>query len=218
MRDDFHESMVALEGDLQRGGELVVQGVRAAVVAIEEWDAGIVEHTRSLDAQVEALYWQIEQDVATLIATQAPVASDLRTLLAVLHVNGHLERMSRNCVKIARLLDPGLGPDDADLRETFATMTTRAAEMTRTALDALESRNLELAVSLPKLDEGVDLEHARVMKMILQAGQDRIEWGAQMLFVARAIERIADHAVKIAEQAAYVVTGEFRKLAREAAA
>jgi phosphate transport system protein len=213
MRTEFQVGLESLEAQIQDSGALVVQAIRGALVAIEDWDAGILDYLSDIDDRVQQSYHDVERDVATLIARQAPVASDLRSVLAVLHTNIHLERMSHNCVRLGRLAAPT--PDGVIPRELvpqFERAAVRAAEMTRIALDALALRDLERAESLTGLDEAVDQATAEVVTAILDEGARRYgqEASVRALFAARCLERLGDHAVKIAEQAAFLITGEFR--------
>jgi phosphate transport system protein len=214
VRTEFQAGLEALELHLQDIGGLVVQGIRGALVAIEEWDAGILDYLADIDERVDERYLQIERDVETLLARQAPVAGDLRSVLAVLHANIHLERMSHNCARLGRLAAPTAdGGIPRELVPHFERALARAGEMTRAALDALALRDIERATSLPALDEQVDYETAQVVLAILDDGSRQYgqEPAVRTLFAARCVERLGDHAVKIAEQAAFLITGEFRE-------
>jgi phosphate transport system protein len=216
MRTEFQSGLEALAGQVQDEGTIVVQAIRGALVAVQEWDRGVLDYLAELDEHVDELYLKIERDVVELLARQAPVARDLRSVLAVLHANIHLERMSHNCVRLARLAAPtpagGIPPD---LLDQFEIGLVRAAEMTRTALDALALLDLERASALPGMDEAVDRATADVVLAVIDEGAVRYgqEPCARTLFAARCVERIADHAVKIGEQAAFLITGEYREFA-----
>jgi phosphate transport system protein len=135
-------------------------------------------------------------------------------VLAMLHINLHLERMGDYCVTIAKLtkLAHGLASDRA-LVEGIDEMGSRAEEMIRVALDSFSDRDLAGAERLVELDELIDRANRRVVGEILRLGTDESarEWGLRMLLVSRCLERIGDHAVDIGEQTAYLVTGEFRE-------
>ena len=92
-------------------------------------------------------------------------------------------------------------------------MGTRAEEMIRVALDALERRDLARAETLVDLDELIDRANRRVVGHLLALGADPAmrEWGLRMIVISRALERIGDHAVDIGERVAYLVTGQFRE-------
>jgi phosphate transport system protein len=216
MRSEFHAGLDALETHIQETGTIVVQAVRAAVVSLEEVDHDLVEHVAGLDREVDGRFLDTERQVEELLARQGPVAIDLRIVLTVLHVNLHLERMSHNALRVARMCAPTFGLDaDEAIVQALKTAGGRASEMVRVALDAFALRDLERATSLPRLDEVVDEETGRVLEMLLDAGS-RDEGGPRTVLTARCFERIGDHAVKIGERVAYLLTGELREFTNAA--
>jgi phosphate transport system protein len=166
------------------------------------------------DDEVDDTYLNIEEGIQSLLARQTPVAVDLRTVLAILHVNLHLERMADYCVTVAKLTKLVAGvPADETLVEAFEEMGSRAEEMIRVALDSLADRDVVRAETLVELDELIDRANRRAVKQVIAIGGDeeRREWGLRMIVVSRCLERIGDHAVDIGEQTAFLVTGEFRE-------
>jgi phosphate transport system protein len=135
-------------------------------------------------------------------------------VLAMLHVNLHLERMADYCVTIAKMtkLSADLPPHE-ELLSGFEEIGSRAEEMIRVALDSFLSRDLESAERLVDLDELIDNANRRIVGNVLAIGNDPAlrEWGLWMIVVSRCFERIGDHAVDIGEQTYYYVTGEFRE-------
>ena len=214
MRTTFQDELNLLESALQEEGSLVLRALRGALKAVEERDSDLADEVIGFDDEVDRLYVQIEQGVESLLARQTPVASDLRLVLAMIHINLHLERMADYCVTIAKLtkLAPEVDPD-ARLLEGFDEMGARAEEMIRVALDSFANRNLEGAESLVQLDELIDRANRRVVEHLLALGAapEMREYGLRMVLVSRALERIGDHAVDIGEQTAYLLTAEFRE-------
>jgi phosphate transport system protein len=207
MRPEFDAELATLEAELQEAGTATVQGIHGAIVALQDWEPGVLDYLAGLDDRVDTVYRQIERDVETLIARQAPVATDLRIVLGVLHTNAHIERMSHNCARIGRLAAPIDGePTPRDIVERLEPALLRGADMTRAALDAFALRDVAAARALPDMDELVDRETGALVLATLERGPG--EWSTRSIFMARCAERIADHAVKIAEQAVYVVTAE----------
>jgi phosphate transport system protein len=168
----------------------------------------------AFDDEVDEAYIRIEQGIQTLLARQTPVAVDLRLVLAMLHINLHLERTADYCVTIAKLLKLVSGlPGEPALLEGFDEMASRAEEMIRVAMDSFGERDAGRAESLVELDEMIDRANRRTVEHVLElaAQPDLREWGMRMLLVSRCLERIGDHAVDIGEQTAYLVTAEFRE-------
>ena len=214
MRVSFQEELDQLEASLQEEGALVLRVLRGALNALEQRDVELADEVIAFDDDVDRLYLQIELGIQTLLARQTPVASDLRLVLAILHINLHLERMADYCVTIAKLskLVPEVEPSPRFI-EGFEEMGSRCEEMTRIALDSFGNRDLEGAESLVDLDELIDRANRRVVQRILELGEDpeMREYGLRMVVVSRALERIGDHAVDIGEQTAYLLTAEFRE-------
>jgi phosphate transport system protein len=207
MRVEFDAELHRLEAELQEAGNATVQGIRGAIVALQDWEPAILDHLGALDDRVDVIYRQVERDVELLLARQAPVATDLRIVLGVIYTNTHLERMSHNCLRIGRLAAPIHGePIPPEIVARLEPALERAAEMTRAALDAFALRDAERAQQLPAMDELVDEETGALVEYALARGPGA--WSGNAIFLARSAERIADHAVRIAEQAIYVVTAE----------
>jgi phosphate transport system protein len=213
VRVEFHEELDQLEAQLQEEGSLVARAIRGAVNALENQDVELCDEVVAFDDEIDDRYHGIEKDVEQLLARQTPVASDLRLVLAILHINIHLERMGDQCVTIAKLtkLSAQLSQEPR-MVEGFEEMGSRAEEMTRIALDSFAQRDLERARSLVDLDELIDRANHRVVQHVMALGDAATqEWGMRMIVVSRCLERIGDNAVDIGEQTAYLVTGEFRE-------
>jgi phosphate transport system protein len=212
LRVTFHEELQGLEDALQSEGELVVRSVQAAVRALSEQDLELAEEVIAFDDEIDTGYSAIQEGIQSLLARQTPVATDLRLVLALLHVNLHLERMADYCVTVAKLTKLA-GSSEAAPRTvaSLAEMGVRAEEMTRVALRSFQHRDLVRAESLPELDELIDRANRRTVEHVLELPGAQREWGLRMLMVSRCLERIGDHAVDIGEQTAYLVTGEFRE-------
>ena len=214
MRTTFQEELDLLEATLQEEGQLVLRALRGAINALEQRDEELADEVIAFDDEIDARFVAIQEGIQALLARQTPVAVDLRLVLAMLHVNLHLERAGDYCVTIAKLtkLAHGLASDRA-LVEGIDEMGSRAEEMIRVALDSFAERDLAGAERLVELDELIDRANRRVVGEILRLGTDESarEWGLRMLLVSRCLERIGDHAVDIGEQTAYLVTGEFRE-------
>jgi len=213
-RIGFHEELIDLEAALQREGELVVRSVQAATRALVEEDLELAEEVIAFDDEVDAAYFGIVEGIQSLLARQTPVATDLRLVLAMLHVNLHLERMADYCVTVAKLTKlAATGSREPRIVASMAEMGVRAEEMTRVALRSFQHRDVSRAEALVDLDELIDRTNRRVASYILDLGgePEKREWGLRMLLISRCLERIGDHAVDIGEQTAYLVTGEFRE-------
>jgi phosphate transport system protein len=214
MRATFHEELDRLQELVERESEAVRRSIRGCVKALEEQDLELADEVIAFDDEIDRIWLEVEEGIQVLLARQTPVAGDLRLVLAMIHVNLHLERMADYCVTVAKLvkLASGLGSDET-LIEGFREMGLRAEEMLIVAMDSFASRDIEGAQRLVELDELIDRANRRVVNHVLELGSEPSlrEWGLRMIVVSRALERIGDHAVDIGEQTAYLVTGEFRE-------
>ncbi|HMI29332.1 MAG TPA: phosphate signaling complex protein PhoU [Gaiellaceae bacterium] len=214
MRSTFQQELDQLQATLQEEGVLVLRALRGAINALEQRDEELADEVIAFDDDVDARYIRIQEEIELLLARQTPVASDLRLVLAILHINLHLERMADYCVTVAKLskLVPDVDPSPRFI-EGFEEMGSRCEEMIRIALDSFANRDLEAAESLVTLDELIDRANRRVVERILELGEAAAmrEYGLRMVLVSRSLERIGDHAVDIGEQVAYLLTAEFRE-------
>ena len=214
MRIGLQEDLDTVQATLLEEGDLVLRSLRGALNAVREADAELADEVVAFDDEVDRRYQAVEAAIEVLLARQTPVAVDLRLVLAMLHMNLHLERMADYCVTIAKLtkLVADIEPEPRMI-EAFEEMGSRAEEMIRVAIDSFVERDFDRAASLPDLDELIDRANRRVVRQVVELGGDeaKFEWGLRMMMVSRCLERIGDHAVDIGEQTAYLVTGEFRE-------
>jgi len=220
MRDNQRVSVWLEEGaaDLaalvQEEARLVDRAIKSAAAAFKERDVAAAEAVIVADDAIDECFVGIEEGVQALLARQAPVASDLRRVLATLHVNLHLERIADYCVTVAKLvrLTADL-PLDPALEAAFERMAERAAEIVAVAVDSFFAADVAAARALVDLDEQIDAENRRVVARVvgLEQGRAQREWAVWMVLVSRCLERIGDHAVDIGEQTAYLASGVFHE-------
>jgi phosphate transport system protein len=149
------------------------------------------------------------------MARQAPVASDLRLIAALLDLIRNIERMGDQCVNIAKLV-PLVGrepPVEEGILARIDRMMRQAISQVAQCKQAFSRRDVQLAEDLVRQDDEIDRLNREIFSLALQSGEDpdAREWGATMMLVARSIERVGDNAVDIGEQTAFVVTGLFRE-------
>ncbi len=168
----------------------------------------------AFDDEIDQRYHDNERKIEQILARQTPVASELRLVLAILHVNIHLERMGDQCVTIAKLTKLSAQLHQSPrLVEGLEEMGARAEEMTHVALDSFAARDAERARTLAELDDLIDRTNRRVIEQVMAIHGDPSaqEWGMRMIVVSRCLERIGDNTVDIGEQTNYLVTGEFHE-------
>jgi phosphate transport system protein len=214
VRRRFHEELRALEGEVQQTDAQAKLLLEQALQTLARGDPLICDQVIRGDDEVDELYLDVERRILHLFALQTPVASDLRLLTALLHINLHLERIADQAVNIAKItkLADGL-PQSPTVLQHLEEMGALALGMVGAAMHALARRDLELARRLPEMDDPIDRLNRGMLRQVLAVSQDKrmLEWGIRMYVVSRQIERIGDNAVDIGEQVAFLVTGEFRE-------
>lgn len=211
MRNEFIEQKDDLVGRLVATGEIVDQMLGDAIRALAGHDAVQASDVIERDNIVDQRYVDTQDQILRVIALQAPVASDVRLLSSMLHVNIHLERMgdyATTIAKRARHAEP-LKSDDA-LTEQMLEMVELAQRVGREAMRSYAQKDVELARQLPGMDDAVDRLNKGIFRRLIElATQDpsRLEWATSIMLVPRHIERYGDHAVDIGEQTIYAVTG-----------
>jgi phosphate transport system protein len=213
-RKRFHEELASLEDQLLRLGQLSESALVKAVEALSSKDAVLADQIVAGDDVVDATYIDIEERILALLATQTPVASDLRLISAIMHTNLHLERVGDMAVNIAKITKATVDlPTSPTVLSHLQEMADIAAKMLRTAMDAFARRDARLAHELPQMDDPIDhLNRGMYREVVALAADPRqLEWGVQMHMVARQLERVGDNAVDIGEQVAFLLTGEFRE-------
>ncbi|HEV8572812.1 MAG TPA: phosphate signaling complex protein PhoU [Actinomycetota bacterium] len=213
-RRRFHEELVALEDDILRAGELAEGALARAMEALVERDSAKAEEVIAADDDLDEVYLSVERRWLEVMALQTPVASDLRLMSVILHVNFHLERIGDMAVNIAKMaqLTRQL-PTNPTILSHLEEMADVVRPMIRAAMEAFARRDLQLALKLPDMDEPVDRLNRGMYREVAGCGRehDLLEWAAAMMVVSRQLERVGDHAVDIAEQVAFLLTGEFRE-------
>jgi phosphate transport system protein len=213
-RQRFTEELRALEDEVQQTASQAQLLLEQALQTLLGGDLALCDQVVRGDDEVDALYLDVERRILHLFALQTPVATDLRLLTALLHINLHLERVGDQAVNLAKIakLVHGLPQIPGVLRD-LEEMGKLALSMVGTAMDALARRDVDLAQTLPELDDPIDQLNRRMMPKMLEASGDKLmlECGIRMYVVSRQIERIGDNAVDIGEQVAFLVTGQFRE-------
>jgi len=214
-RVHFTEELQRLEVQALGALDLVLIALDRTLEALRERDIGLASFVVADDDRIDGRYLEVNQSVLSLLALQAPVASDLRTVAAILHVIKHAERMGDQCVNIAKLIP--LTGDDPPVDDVLIGHVGRMGELAKAqvaqARQAFELRDVGLAEGLPRQDEEIDRLNRECFRRAVEIGNDADvrEWAMTMMLVARAIERIGDNAVDVGEQVAFVVSGLFRE-------
>ncbi|HEY0391369.1 MAG TPA: phosphate signaling complex protein PhoU [Solirubrobacterales bacterium] len=214
-RTQYQEELDRLEASALDGLDLVSTALERTLEAVEHQDVELAQLVVVDDDRIDGRYLEVHQSLITLLATQSPVATDLRLISALLHVLKSVERMGDQCVNICKMipLSGNEPPADREMVKLILSMGAQTKMLISQAKRAFADRDVELAQDLVRQDDVVDNLNRDCFRLALEIGDDadRREWAMTMLLGARAIERIGDNAVDIGEQVAFVVTGLFRE-------
>ncbi len=207
-----HHEIERLERRLLRLCGIVEESVQNAVRACREGDKGLALQVVDNDAAIDSLEVFIEEECLKMLALYQPVAVDLRFVVAALKINNDLERVGDMAVNIAKAVKTMGELPGAELGACLGEMGEKAANLLRLSLDAFMKQDGELAGGIRAMDKEVDALYRRVAELV-ESALDQPPGGSrhtllQVLLVARALERVADHAKNIAEDTLYMLEGE----------
>ena len=215
VRVHYQVELEHLEASALEGLDMVNTALSRTMEAVEHRDIELAQVVINDDDRIDGRYLEVHQSLITLLATQSPVATDLRLISSLLHVLKSIERMGDQCVNISKVI-PLTGydaPVHSEMIDRIRLMGKQARTMVSQAKKAFEGRDVELARDLVRQDDLIDNLNKECFQIAVQVGEDSDtrEWAMTMMLVARAIERIGDNSVDIGEQVAFVVTGLFRE-------
>jgi phosphate transport system protein len=215
VRVHYQEELANLEASALGGLDMVTVALERTMEAVEHQDVELAQVVIADDDRIDGRYLEVHQSLITLLATQSPVATDLRLISSLLHVLKSIERMGDQCVNVCKLipLSGTEAPADPEMVKLILDMGAHTRPVIAQAKRAFEERDVEMARDLVRRDDAVDELNRECFHLALAIGDDadQREWAMTMLLAARAIERVADNAVDIGEQVAFVVTGLFRE-------
>jgi len=214
-RSHYQNALDALEKEILKMGSLVEEQISLSVISLAKQDSKLAQKVIDQDDIIDVLELEIEARILKLIATQQPMAKDLRRIAAGFKIIIDLERIGDNAVDIAKTtLRIGNEPLIKPLID-IPRMAEIAQNMLKEALDSYINEDIELAESLAAKDDIVDGLHAQIIRELLTymlENPKNIKQGTQLMFVSRYLERIADHATNLGENVIYLVTAERKDL------
>jgi phosphate transport system protein len=212
MRDSYQEELNEVLGDLVGVAGAVSVSVRNATRALLDADIHLAEGVISGDSQIDAACSGVEDHAFSLLALQAPVAGELRMMVATLRMVSELERtgdLAAHIAKIARMRYPESAVPDG-LRANFVRMGEVAQKIVTIAGQALKERDVALARDLLEQDQEMDdLRRSQFRTLLGTDWPYGVEAAVDVALLGRYFERIADHAVSLARRVVFVVTGEY---------
>jgi phosphate transport system protein len=210
MRTTFYRELSALSEKVGEMCGLAADAMEHATQALLGADLSVAEQVIADHEHIVEMSRMAEDGVVKLLATQQPVAGDLRTIVSALHVGADIERMGALAVhvaSIARRRHPECALPD-DVRDCFAEMGTRAVQLARAAHEVLISRDPDKAARLRDADDAVDAEHRHLFTLLIDhKWQDGVGSAVDVALLGRFYERFADHAVEVGKRVVFEATG-----------
>jgi phosphate transport system protein len=211
MRETYHEQLDDILAELERMTRTVSTAVRRSTSALLTADIRQAEEVIAADIKLDAAGEGVEEKVFDLMARQAPVANELRMLVAALRMVADLERMgdlAAHVSKIARLRYPAPAIP-AELHTVIEEMGAVAGRMVDGAGDVIKSRDVKAATKLESVDDEMDKLRSNQFRLMMDDSWPHgVEVAVDIALLGRYYERIADHAVSMARRVVYLVTGE----------
>lgn len=214
-RESYERELQRLKDDVVRMGEQAATAIHRAVEALRARDVEAAARVIAEDDAIDALHMNLEERCMRLLATQQPMAGDLRTIASVFAITIDLERMADHAEGISRAVKRlGSEPPVKPLVD-IPKMDVLLQEMMREALDAFRSQDVDRARAVAKRDDAVDQLRNHVLHELLDLmikNPSIVPRALELLIVARHLERAADHLTNVCERIVYMVTGELREL------
>jgi len=210
-RNSFDTDLMELHNDLLRMGSIVEKQIFQCIEALVNQDTDMAEEIIANDDLVDNLQKEIEDKCIKLIATQQPMAVDLRNIFTTTKIVTDLERMADHAVDIAKVVKRLKGEKYIKQLIDIPRMGKIVNEMIKDSLDAYVDGNVDKAYEVCKRDDEVDGIYKQVFSellLIMMSNPSTINQATQFLFVCKFLERVADHTTNICEWTIYMITGE----------
>ena len=209
-RIHFHQQLAELKDKLMAMAALAQQAVETAVDAFLQRDKGLCKFVKQNEAAINTAQRELDEMAYELLAKEQPTAIDLRFILAVIKINGDLERIGDQSMGIARRTKEIINMEEVDLPVDFAAMGEFAGRMIRSAVQALLDGDARLADSVREMDDEIDRMNHRAHADLLKLIEEQPQFTQQAMkgiLVAKNLERIADHASNIATDVIFWIRG-----------
>lgn len=208
----FDSEIGQLRGLVAEMGGLAEVAIRDAITALTQHDEDLANQVVAADARLDALEAEVDRLAVRTIALRAPMADDLRDVIAALKISGVVERIGDYAKNIAKRVSALEGRYKIEPVTLVPAMAEIAESMVRDVLNAYGSRDAALAVEVIRRDAKLDQFYNTLFRSLLTHMMENpatITSAAQLLFIARNLERIGDHATNVAEMVYYAATGEY---------
>lgn len=207
----FHKALDKIKKMILTLGSLVEERFHMAIKAMESKDTDIVQQIIDSDYEIDEMEVDIEEECLKVLALHQPVAVDLRFIIAVIKINNDLERIADEACNIAERLNIVFKHKDIGFFFDYSAMWAKTDIMLKQSLDSLVNLDSALAKQVIAADDEIDTMHNNAydhIKAHMYNVPEHMGYWINQLYISRHIERIADHAVNIAEEVLYLIEGE----------
>ena len=214
-RTAFERQLSEIQQDMLILAEMVETAIERSIDSLKNRDVELARRVITDDMKINEKRYRIEEECLELMATQQPLASDLRTIVAVLHVIVDLERMADHAEGIAKIAIMLAGEPPLKPYVDIPRMAEVAIRMLRGSLEAFKQHDVEKARAICDLDDEVDALYDQVYRKLLGfmiQDPQTIERATHLMWVAHNLERIADRVTNICERVVYMVQGKIEEL------
>jgi len=215
LRIQFNEELNRLHHDILAMGSRVEEDLRKALLALKTGDLELVKEVRASDELINALQMKIEDQAAMLIATQQPVAKDLRELVTIFKVTDNLERIGDHSVHLAKAAKRLSGAPYPRSLERLEKMATVGIGMVHDGVEAYLNHDEALARNVATRDDEIDAEHRAFVREVLAylaENPDKAEQATKLIATSSFLERLGDHVTNLCEAVVFMVTGAHTEL------
>lgn len=216
-RFGFDRQLRELQHEILTLGSMAAVATERAVEALKHRNAALAQSVIDHDTDIDQLAVSLEERALLVIATQQPIATDLRTISAVLAITGELERIGDYAEGIAKVVLLSLDEPPIKPLIDIPRMAEQSLDMLRRSLDAFIDRDLGTARSIWDEDDEIDALHDQVYREMLTymiEDPSKITRGTRLLWVTHNLERIADRVTNICERTIYMITGDRSRILR----
>ncbi len=206
----FDDDIAQLRASISQMGGLAEQAIADAILALQRNDAELAKRVRDADRTIDAIEAEAERLAVRIIALRAPMANDLREVVAALKIAAVLERVGDYAKNIAKRVPLIVSETRIEPIAILPAMARMASEMVRAALDAFAARDAEAAIRVCESDQALDNYYDSIFRTLIThmvENPETISQVAHLMFVAKNLERIGDHATNVAEMVYFAATG-----------
>ncbi|MDA3949725.1 MAG: phosphate signaling complex protein PhoU [Spirochaeta sp.] len=214
-RQHFQEQLHNMYQDVLRMGTLVEEALQKALTAVTNDDRTLAESVKKNDDAIDTLQFELDKRCTELIATEQPVATDLREILVAMKIASDLERIGDHARHLVRVIDELTNETFRDTIPRFREMTEMGIGMVHDSITAYVNHDAESAKMVARRDDEIDIMHRALYKEligIIKTYPDRAEEGTALIFLNRFLERLGDHVTNMCEWIVYAKSGEHQEL------